>query len=267
MMNLEKICKEVVDLSQEVGNYLREENARLDHNKIEIKGKNDFVTYVDKESERRLVKGLTKIFPEAGFLTEEGTVRQESEKMYRWIIDPLDGTTNYVHQLCPYSISIALMCEEKVLLGCVYEVTLDEAFYAWENGGAWLNARPIHVSHQPQIEGGIIAYGIPYLLEEKYDYLRRRIPEFYGKATLRHLGSAAAEICYVAAGRVDAYFHDNLSPWDVAAGAIIVQEAGGRITDLQNQNNYVFGRELAATNNLIHNELLNTLITEKERGK
>ena len=253
-MDLEQICSRIVPLIRETGLYQKEENNKLSQSGIEKKGKNDYVTYVDKESERRLVECLSKIIPEAGFLTEESYTAIPEEE-YFWVVDPLDGTSNYIHHLSPYAISVGLMKSKEVLLGCIYEVTRDEAFYAWKGGKTWLNGRPVTVSETPTVENSMIGHGIPYKLEKKYDYLRDCIPSFYGKCTLRHLGSAAAEMAYVAAGRIDAYFHDNLSPWDVAAGDIIVREAGGNVSGFTNDKDPIFGKELIATNGRIHQEL------------
>jgi myo-inositol-1(or 4)-monophosphatase len=261
-MNYENICFQTVELSKTVGAYLRAEGRHLSQPDIELKGKNNYVTYVDKASEKRLVEGLRQILPGAGFLTEEATVSFHDEEYY-WVVDPLDGTSNYIRQLPPYAISIALMQQEEILLGCVYEITSDEVYYAWQGGGrAVMNGQPIRVSSTSGIDGAMIGYGIPYTLEPRYEYLRKRIPAFYGRCTMRHLGSAAAEICYVAAGKTDAYFHDNLSPWDVAAAVIILREAGGCATDLSGGNNCIFGKELFASNGAIHRELMDFLNAE-----
>lgn len=257
-MNLEEICMRVVALSKETGIYQKSENKKLTRQGIEEKGKNDYVTYVDKESERRIISGLSQILPGAGFLTEE-SFNDLPEEEYFWVVDPLDGTSNYIHQLSPYAVSIALMHKNEILLGCIYEVSLDEAFYAWKGGKSWLNGEIITVSQANTVENSMIAHGIPYKPEPRYAFLRNSISSFYGISTLRHLGSAAAELCYVAAGRLDAYFHDSLSPWDVAAGAIIVREAGGKITDLSLGDNFIFGKELIATNGRIHEDLLNRI--------
>ncbi len=262
IMDYSFVCLELEALCRKTGAYLREESRHLLRSGIEIKGENDYVTYVDKESERRLVEGLRNILPQAGFLTEEGTAVLNGE-VYCWVVDPLDGTTNFIHQLPPYSISVGLMWQHEIVLGCVYEVTLDEAFYAWKGGKAWMNGQEIRVSSTPQVKNSLIAHGIPYHVEPKYEYLRKSISKFYGLSTSRLLGSAAAEICYVAAGRMDAYFHDNLSPWDVAGGAIILQEAGGQISDFSTGDNYIFGRELLASNGRIHEELLDMLISSR----
>jgi len=255
---MESICKEVIKLSIKAGLYQKKENESFDQSRIESKGANDFVSYVDKESEKQLIEGLSKILPEAGFMSEENYTEIPPTD-YFWVIDPLDGTSNYVHKLFPYSVSIALMHQKEVILGCVHEVSLGETFYAWKGGKAWLNEQPIRVSQTPRIHNSMIAYGIPYIPEPAYEYVRDGIRSLYGKCTLRHMGSAAAELCYVAAGRTDAYFHDHLSPWDVAAGSIILTEAGGKITDFSSEENFIFGKEVVATNGLLHEELLNVV--------
>ena len=260
MMNLKHICEQVIALNQQVGKYILAENKKLDKHGIESKGANNFVTYVDKEAETQLVTGLREILPGAGFLTEEGVASMHGED-YFWVVDPIDGTTNFIQHLSPYSISIALMKGEQVLLGCVYEISLDEMFYAWHQGGAWLNGKPIHVSEKKELAHAVVSYGIPYELKPEYDYLRQRILYLYGKCTVRLLGSAAAELCYVASGRLDGYLHDNLSPWDVAAGTLIIKEAGGTTTDFSLGANYIFGKELLSTNKHIHQELMDFMVS------
>jgi myo-inositol-1(or 4)-monophosphatase len=262
-MNCENICLQTLDLCKHTGAYLRTESRRLAESAIERKGRNNYVTYVDKTAEKKLVDGLRQILPFAGFLTEEATVSFHEEEYY-WVIDPLDGTSNYIHRLPPYAVSIALMRKNDILLGCVYEVSSDEAYYAWQGGGsAWMNGAPIRVSSAAGIDGAMIGHGVPYNLEPRYEYLRKRIPELYDRCTVRHMGSAATEICYVAAGKTDAYFHDNLSPWDVAAATLILRQAGGCATDLSGGNNCIFGKELVASNRLIHDELLNFLTPDQ----
>jgi myo-inositol-1(or 4)-monophosphatase len=257
-MNCENICTQTAGLSREVGAWLRTEGQSLSASDIERKGKNNYVTYIDKAAEKKLIDGLSQIVPGAGFLTEEATVSFHEEEYY-WVVDPLDGTSNYIRQLAPYAVSIALMKKSDILLGCVYEVSSDEVYCAWKGSAARMNGAPIRVSSTPGIDGAMIGYGIPYCLEPQYEYLRRRIPGFYGRCTMRHMGSAAAEICYVAAGKTDAYFHDNLSPWDVAAATLILREAGGCATDLAGGDNCIFGKEFVASNRLIHSELLDFL--------
>src|SRR4051794_16539349 len=160
------ICQQVILLTKETAKFLRQEAAAFDKAKIEYKGINDLVSYVDKETEKLLVKGLLEIVPEAGFITEEGTTKDldvvDNPLKLRWIIDPLDGTTNFIHQLPIFSISIALMQEEEVIVGVVYEVNRDECFYAWQGGGAFCNGSPISVSPAPTLSDALLATGFPY---------------------------------------------------------------------------------------------------------
>lgn len=255
-MNLELICQQVTELTKNVGQFIIAERNNNKLN-IEIKGLHDFVTHVDKTSEEKIVKSLKQILPEAGFIAEEGTSTKVGEK-YNWIIDPLDGTTNYIHNLTPYAISIALKENDKIILGVVHELGLNECFYAWENSPAFLNGNQINVSNKKTIEESLIATGFPY-----YDYNRIKpfleTLEFFMRNShgIRRLGSAATDLVYVACGRLEAFYEYSLSPWDVAAGAFIVQQANGKVSDFKGENNYIFGKEIIATNKFVFNNFLN----------
>ncbi|PKP38527.1 MAG: inositol monophosphatase [Bacteroidetes bacterium HGW-Bacteroidetes-15] len=247
-MNLEHICNQVVELSKSTGQFIREQRNHFTIDRIETKGLHDFVSYVDKESETRLVEGLKQILPEAGYIAEEGTGSQKPGGL-NWVIDPLDGTTNFIHGLPPYAISIALMDADKVILGVIYEVTLNECFYAWGNGKAYLNGHEIKVSSISRVNDSLIATGFPY-----YDY--DRIEPFFQTMEyfiryshgMRRLGSAATDLAYVACGRFEAFYEYSLQPWDVAAGAFIVEQAGGKVCDFSGKKNHIFGKEIIASN-------------------
>lgn len=258
-IQLETICHQVCDLSREVGHFIRNENKKFTVDLIEVKGKNDFVTYVDKASEKKLVEGLLKILPEAGFITEENTLSVKG-LVYNWIIDPLDGTTNFIHSLPCYAISIALVRNEEPVMGVVYEINLDECFYAWENANAYLNGKVISVSKASKLADALIATGFPYYnynrLDEYMELFRHLMQTTHG---LRRLGSAATDLAYVACGRFEAFYEYNLNPWDVAAGAIIVKQAGGKVTDFSGGNNFIFGKEIVASNPIIFEEFLSTV--------
>lgn len=253
-MNHEIICKQVVDLTKNVGEFILSEQKKSNSLKVEEKGLHDFVTYVDKSSERKLVDGLAIIFPEAGFIAEEGTSVKKGEK-YNWIIDPLDGTTNFIHGLAPFAISIALMEDDEIILGVVHELNLNECFYAWKDGNAFLNGSIIKASEKKTIENSLIATGFPY-----YDYKRIKpfmeTLEYFMQNShgVRRLGSAATDLAYVACGRFEAFYEYSLSPWDVAAGAFIVKQAGGKVSDFSGGNNYIFGKEIVACNNFVFKE-------------
>lgn len=256
---MEDICRQVCELSREVGHFIRNENKQITVDLIEVKGKNDFVTYVDKTSEKKIVEGLLKILPEAGFIAEENTLSVKG-LVYNWIIDPLDGTTNFIHSLPCYAISIALVRNNEPILGVVYEINLDECFYAWENGNAYLNGKVISVSKASKLSDALIATGFPYYnydrLDQYMELFRHLMQTTHG---LRRLGSAATDLAYVACGRFEAFYEYNLKPWDVAAGAIIVKQAGGKVTDFSGGNNYIFGKEIVASNHHIFEEFFSTV--------
>jgi len=254
-MNLKKITEQVVALSLASGAFIKKEAETFDYDDVELKGKNDLVSYVDKEAEKMMVKKLKEILPEAGFITEEGT-EIESETEYKWIIDPLDGTTNFIHGLPIYSTSIALTKDKEIISGVVYDIERDDCFHAYKNGGAFCNDKSISVSKLPTLGDSLLATGFPYYdFDRMADYqsiLNELMQNAHG---LRRLGSAAIDLVYVGLGRYEGYFEYNLNPWDIAAGALIVEEAGGRVTDFSGGDNYLFGREILAANT-IHAEML-----------
>ncbi len=256
---MERLCEKVKVLARETGEYLKNEQAALSNKDIELKGTRNYVTYIDKEAENILIKGLKEIFPDAGFLAEEETVAFE-EREYTWIIDPLDGTTNYVHGDTPYSVSIALRRGEKTVLGVVYDPVADQMFCATENGGATLNGNKIGVSAQSTLKNAYIGFGIPYSLDDNGERILSNAMKQFRNCSFRIKGSAAIEICYVAAGISDAYFHSGLSPWDVAAGTFILECAGGKCTDFSGGDNYIFGKELVASNSTVHEDIMANII-------
>jgi myo-inositol-1(or 4)-monophosphatase len=258
-MKLEQLCLEVTSLTKSVGKFILQERVHFDLSAIEKKGHNDLVSYVDKESERQLVNRLRELLPEAGFITEENTANNRGER-YNWIIDPLDGTTNFLHGLPCYCISIALYENETPVLGVVHELNLDECFYAWKDGGAFLNGKPITVSGIERVADGLFATGFPY---HNYDRMKPYMEVFdflmRNSHGIRRLGSAAADLAYVAAGRFEAFYEYGLNPWDVAAGIVLVQEAGGKVTDFSGGNNATFGKEIIAGNAKLFDEFLSTV--------
>ena len=260
-MNLTELCQQVIDIAKNAGAFIRTEASSFDRRKIEHKGLNDMVSYVDKQAEIMIVEGLQKLMPDSGFITEEGTV-QEKHAVYNWVIDPLDGTTNFIHGVPVFCVSIGLVERDEVVLGVVYEINKDECFYATKNNGAFLNGEPIKVSDISYLAGSLMVTGYPYTdFGRLPDYLQM-LGAFMGKSHgVRRLGSAAADLAYVACGRFEGFFEYNLKPWDVAAGVIIVREAGGRVTNFWGGGEPVFGQELLATNTLIHDETSHLILT------
>ncbi len=259
---MESLCEKVQKLAREIGKYLKSEQSALNKNDIELKGSRNYVTYIDKEAERRLVEGLNKIFPNGGFLAEEETVEFE-ELEYTWIIDPLDGTTNYVHGDSSYSVSIALKKDKDIILGVVYDPLADQMYYATSMGNAFINDKRLKVSNHSTLKNAYLGFGIPYSLDDNGERVLRNAMAQFRTCSFRIKGSAALELCYVAAGICDAYFHSGLSPWDVAAGTFILHCAGGKCTDFAGGNNYLFGRELVASNVIIHDDIMNHIINDK----
>jgi myo-inositol-1(or 4)-monophosphatase len=254
MMNFEKICAQVCNLSRSTGIFIKTEAKKITHNNVEVKGLNNFVTYVDKVAEAQIVDGLKKILPEAGFITEEGTATENGSE-YRWVIDPLDGTTNFIHGLPPYAISIALMHKEVVLVGVVYEVASGECFYAWEGSKAFLNGNEIKVTQTNTVADSLIATGFPYFdFDRMKGFMASLEHLFMNSHGVRRIGSAATDLAYVACGRFEVFYEYNLNPWDVAAGSFIVKQAGGKVTDFKGGNNYIFGKEVIASNYAVHDD-------------
>ncbi|WP_426667198.1 inositol monophosphatase family protein [Mucilaginibacter sp. McL0603] len=258
-MHLENLAKQVIDVSKEAGDFIRQERKSFDSDKIEYKGLNDMVSYVDKTAEQIIVKDLEKILPEAGFITEEKTRSQIGER-YNWIIDPLDGTTNFIHGVPTYSVSIALKEHDELVFGVVYEINLDECFYAWKDAPAYLNGKEIKVSNNPTISSSLIATGFPYYDFEKQPAYIQLFTELMKSCHgLRRLGSAAVDLAYTACGRFEAFYEYNLNPWDIAAGVVIVRQAGGQVINYKGGGEVMNSRELLATNGKITEEMLDII--------
>jgi len=255
-MDLEKLCAGVSEAVKATGNFIRGERKTFNMSNVEYKGLNDLVSYVDKTAEQQLVNAFSELLPSSGFITEENTINTRGAE-YNWIIDPLDGTTNFVHGVPCYCISVALLQKDKLVLGVVYEVNLDECFYAFENGGAWLNGNRIRVSETEVLQQSLLATGFPY---SDYKRMKPYMEVFdhlmYNTHGLRRLGSAAADLVYVACGRFEGFYEYGLNAWDVAGGALIVKEAGGVISDFSGGEDFIFGKEIIATNRKIYNEFL-----------
>jgi len=252
-MDLEKITNQVCDLAKETARFILTEVDKLRTSDIEIKGLNNFVTYVDKTSEEKLVKGLSDILPGTGFIAEESPGREIKD--LNWVIDPLDGTTNFIHGVPVYSISIALMGKTEVILGVVLEINQHECFYTWKGAPSFLNGKQIKVTETSLVSESLIATGFPYYdyshLDAYLNLFRYLMRNSHG---IRRLGSAAADLAYVACGRFEGFYEYGLSPWDVAAGILLVKNAGGIVTDFNSGENYIFGREIIATNERIAEE-------------
>lgn len=258
-MNLEKLTSQVAKIAEKVGGFIREERRSFSYDKVDFKkGHSDLVSYVDKSAEAQIVSHLEGLIPGAGYITEE-QMTEQSKGAYTWIIDPLDGTTNFVHGIPNYCVSIGLMQDEKMVAGVVYEVANAECFYAWQGGGAYLNGARIFVSGATHIRDTVLATGFPYYKFEKLDeYLQILHQLMKDTQGLRRMGSAAADMAYVACGRYGGFFEYNLNAYDIAAGVVLVQEAGGRVTDFGGGGDFLFGREIVAGGG-VHEDVLKTI--------
>ena len=256
MGDTEKLCSEVCNIAISAGNFIRQESNNFDIKDAMQKGTNDFVSYVDLEAEKILVKELSELLPAAGFITEEKTSNKTSGST-RWVIDPLDGTTNFMHGLPPYSISIALMESNDIILGVILDVASEELFYSWKEGGAWLNGERIFVSKAKEIKDTLVATGFPF---KDYTNLSPYMNclEYFIKNThgVRRMGSAAIDLAYVACGRFDAFFEFGLNLWDVSAGILLIREAGGKVSDFSGANDNLSGMEIVASNNNVYDDFL-----------
>lgn len=257
-MDLQQLTSQVSAITADVAAFIRAEAPKLTEAGVSSKSANNLVTDVDHTAEDRIVEALEKLLPDAGFIAEEGSGEQGTG--LNWVIDPLDGTTNFVHGVPCYCISIALVDGTEPILGVVHEVTRDERFTAWKGGGAFLNGAPIRVSVRKELQDSLLATGFPYDdfgHEAEYMELLREL--MHRTRGIRRLGSAAADLAYVACGRFEAFYEYGLNSWDVAAGVLLVREAGGRVSGFRPSTDPVFDEEIVASNSAIHDELLEAI--------
>ncbi|MCB0397214.1 MAG: inositol monophosphatase [Flavobacteriales bacterium] len=254
-MTPDQIIAPLCDTAKEAGAYLLNKQREVHTLTVETKSLNSFVTEADKTAEAMIVNRLRKIIPEAGFIAEEGTEDTRGER-FNWVIDPLDGTTNFIHGLPCFCVSIALMDKEEVVAGVIYEPVLNECFHAIKNGPAVLNGKEIRVSDKVKTQDALLATGFPYYDYGKMEAYLKLLGHLMGSSRgIRRWGSAAIDLAYVACGRFDAFYEYGLQPWDVAAGALIVQQAGGTVSTFKGDDDYVFGKEILASNTGIHPEM------------
>jgi myo-inositol-1(or 4)-monophosphatase len=253
---LRLLCEQVQVISMRIGKFIAEERKKVKPSDIETKGASNFVSYVDKAAEKMFVEELKKVFPAAGFIAEEDSSLIKANR-FNWVIDPLDGTTNYLHGIPCFATSVALLENNIPVVGVVFEINNDECFYAWKGGGAWLNGERIFVSKAASLKEALVATGFAYEVEEWFDkYVLLFGDVQKSSISLRRLGSAATDIAYVACGRFEAYYEYGIHAWDVAAGALLVQEAGGIVTDFSGEADFLFSSKFVCGNHSVHKELL-----------
>ena len=260
-MDLELLTRKTIEIVRQASSFIQQEAAQFSRDKIEYKDLNNLVSYVDKEAEKLLVAGLSSLLPEASYITEEGTTGIEPDPTaLNWIIDPLDGTTNVIHGIPVYCVSVGLARGKELLLGVIHEPSLNEMFYAWQGGGAWCNDKPMKVSTVPSLQDSLIATGFPYYKFEKQKRYMHILELLMQKTHgIRRMGAAAVDLAYVAAGRFDGFYEYNLNSWDMAAGVLMIKEAGGKVTDFKGGDNYLFGGDIIATAGQAHHELVEVI--------
>lgn len=256
---LVSLKKELKELCFGVAGFIKHEIDNVSVSDIETKELNSLVSYVDKEAEIRIVAKLQELLPEAGFITEENTVKQE-DKPLLWVIDPLDGTTNYLHKIPHFSTSIALMQDNVVILGIVYDIMLDNAYTAIKGVGAWENDSLIRVKPTQHLNNAIVVTGFPYErnnnIDENLEVLKFCIMNCRG---IRRLGSAALDLAYVASGKLDVYYERTLNIWDIAAGALLVTESGGVISDFLAEDGYLDSGSIIAGNEYLQPKIVKVI--------
>ncbi|MDZ4824439.1 MAG: inositol monophosphatase family protein [Flavobacteriales bacterium] len=253
---LKKIEEQVIALSRHIGDWMKQQ--RVDESTADLKTPNNLVTSIDRESERMFVEGLSRILPQAGIIAEEGSGIEKSG--LNWVIDPLDGTTNFVHSVPVWCTSIGLCDDNHPIMGVIYDPNFNECFAAYQDGGARLNGKTIQVSTIATLAQSLLATGFPYDdFGREVQYIKVFHSLMHTTRGMRRLGSAALDMAWVACGRFEAFYEYGLSPWDVAAGTIIVREAGGIVTGFGNGPNPVFGEDIISSNGKIHAALDETV--------
>jgi len=246
--------------ARQAGDLIRRYVGDVDKVRIQLKDANDFVSEVDKQAEREIIQALRRAYPDHSILGEESGKHGDESAEYQWVIDPLDGTTNFLYGLPHFAVSIGLKQRGRLFLGVIYDPLRDEMFAAVRGDGATLNNRKIRVSSRLSLDNALLATGVPFRanqnLELYLETLRVLVP---GTAGVRRFGSAALDLAWVACGRYDGFWELGLQEWDLAAGALIIQEAGGLVGDLQGGNEHLVHGNLLAANPKVFKEMLQRL--------
>lgn len=253
------MLRKAIEASRLAGEAIRHYANQVNKLDVEKKSQNDFVSKVDREAETLVVRLLQRAYPDHAFVGEEGG-KQGVESDYEWIIDPLDGTTNFLYGIPQYAVSIALKHKGRLMVGVVYDPLRDETFAASRGDGATLNGRRIRVSERTNLQNALLGTGIPFRANQNLDlYLQSMkvlLPETAG---VRRMGSAALDLAYVASGRFDGFWEFGLHEWDIAAGVLLIQEAGGLISDMRGNNTHMQTGDVLAANPKVFKEMLKRL--------
>ena len=260
-IKLTEISKEVIAVAKAAGVFIKGELGKVTKKDIEEKEKNSLVSYVDKQAESIIVSALQKIPISASFITEEETVDQDvSNSGFRWVIDPLDGTTNFLKGIPQFSVSIALEKDGFPIIGVIEDVMLNDTYHAVKGKGAFCNNEKISVSSVTSLDQSVVVTGFPYTDNFNYEAAFKILKHFIiNSRAIRRFGSAALDLAYVASGKFDAYYESTLNRWDLSAGALIVIEAGGFISDYNGNDGFLDHGNIIAANKDIHPLIKNTI--------
>jgi myo-inositol-1(or 4)-monophosphatase len=246
-----------LEAAKEAGKFLKHNLGKVREINLKSGQERNLVTEIDKKSEELIVCTIRKHFPNHDILAEESGSEHGKKSDYRWIIDPLDGTTNYTHGLPIFCASIGLERKGEIIAGVIYDPNLDELYSAEKGRGAFLNGRRLRVSQTQELKQSLLVTGFPYNVTENPDNCIEHFVNFLVTAqAVRRMGSAAIDLAYVAAGRYDGFWEVNLNPWDMAAGVVLIREAGGKITDFKGNEINIYGKRIVASNGLIHDEMI-----------
>tara|TARA_R110002110_G_scaffold229241_1_gene444677 strand:- start:9305 stop:10075 length:771 start_codon:yes stop_codon:yes gene_type:complete len=250
----------MVQAARKAARTLIRDFGEVENLQVSVKGPGDFVSAADLRAEETLREELTRARPGYGFLLEEGGTVEGTDKSHRWIIDPLDGTTNFLHGIPLFAINIALEREGEIIAGLTYNPISDELFWAEKGKGAFVNDRRLRVAARRDLSQAVVCTGIPHIGRKNHGVFSQQLAEIMPQvAGVRRTGSCAIDMAFVAAGRFDAYWESGLNAWDLAAGIILVREAGGTITDLNNKSDILGTGSVLATNETLHRPLMNIL--------
>ena len=255
---LKRLETEARKIVREASLFIKGEIGRVQSGDIETKEKNSLVSYVDKNAEEIIVSGLGKLLPGAAFLTEED-VTTDSEGDVRWIVDPLDGTTNFLFAIPHFSVSVALEVSGELAIGIVEEINHLQTFHATKGGGTYLNDQRIKVRSNPVMAEAMVSTGFPYNIRDTSSILDAINYWIHNTRGIRRFGSAALDLAYVAWGRYDFYYEKTLNAWDVAAGALLIREAGGKVTDVDGNDDFLFKGNILGSSMSMHAHALEIL--------
>lgn len=250
----------MVKAARRAGRSLKRDLGEIEHLQVSLKGPANFVSRADKRAEEMLYEDLSKARPGYGFIGEEGGSREGSDKSHTWIVDPLDGTTNFLHGIPQFAISIGLRRDDTIIAGVIYNPANDELYIAERGKGAFLNDQRLRVAARRQLNECVIACGLPHIGRGDHALFLREMSALQNKvAGLRRFGAASLDLAFVAAGRLDGYWERDLSPWDIAAGMIILREAGGTVSGIDGNDDALTTGHVVCGNEVIHRELIKVL--------